>query len=294
MKVLVIGGTGTVGSQVVRELLARKAEVSVLTRSPEKAKTLPPGIRGVVGDLLDPNTIRTAFRGMDAVFLLNGLSPSETHEGLMGLNGARLAGVKRLAYLSIHQVDRVPWLPHFGPKIAIETAIEASGIPFTILRPNHFYQNDYWFKDAMLQHGVYPQPIGSIGVARVDVRDIAEVAAIALTTEGLQGRTVNLPGPASWTGTSTAEAWSRALGKTIVYPGEDMDAWEKETLRVMPPWFAFDIRNMYEHFQKEGLRATPEEIESLTTILGHAPRRFEDFVRETAEAWTRSPSGATT
>jgi uncharacterized protein YbjT (DUF2867 family) len=294
MKVLVIGGTGTVGSLVVRELLARKAEVSVLSRSPEKAKTLPPGIRGVVGDLLDPNTIRTAFRGMDAVFLLNGLSPSETHEGLMGLNGARLAGVKRLAYLSIHQVDRVPWLPHFGPKIAIETAIEASGIPFTILRPNHFYQNDYWFKDAMLQHGVYPQPIGSIGVARVDVRDIAEVAAIALTTEGLQGRTVNLPGPASWTGTSTAEAWSRALGKTIVYPGEDMDAWEKETLRVMPPWFAFDIRNMYEHFQKEGLRATPEEIESLTTILGHAPRRFEDFVRETAEAWTRSPSGATT
>ena len=294
MKVLVIGGTGTVGSQVVRELLARKAEVSVLTRSPEKAKTLPPGIRGVVGDLLDPNTIRTAFRGMDAVFLLNGLSPSETHEGLMGLNGARLAGVKRLAYLSIHQVDRVPWLPHFGPKIAIETAIEASGIPFTILRPNHFYQNDYWFKDAMLQHRVYPQPIGSIGVARVDVRDIAEVAAIALTTEGLQGRTVNLPGPASWTGTSTAEAWSRALGKTVVYPGEDMDAWEKETLRVMPPWFAFDIRNMYEHFQKEGLRATPEEIESLTTILGHAPRRFEDFVRETAEAWTRSPSGATT
>jgi len=293
MKVLVIGGTGTVGSQVVRELLARKAEVSVLTRSPEKANALPPGIRGIAGDLLDPSTVRSAFRGMDAVFLLNGLSPSETHEGLMGVNGARLAGVKRLAYLSIHQVDRAPWLPHFGPKIAIETAIEASGIPFTFLRPNHFYQNDYWFKDAMLQHGVYPQPLGSKGMARVDVRDIAEVAAIALTG-GLEGRTVSIAGPASWTGPGTAEVWGKALGKTIVYPGEDMDAWEKETGKAMPAWFAFDIRNMYEHFQKEGLRATPEEIETLTKILGHAPRRFEDFVRETAEAWTRSPSGVAT
>ncbi|HXF59845.1 MAG TPA: NmrA family NAD(P)-binding protein [Candidatus Saccharimonadales bacterium] len=293
MKVLVIGGTGTVGSQVVRELLARKAEVSVLTRSPEKANALPPGIRGIAGDLLDPSTVRSAFRGMDAVFLLNGLSPSETHEGLMGVNGARLAGVKRLAYLSIHQVDRAPWLPHFGPKIAIETAIEASGIPFTFLRPNHFYQNDYWFKDAMLQHGVYPQPLGSKGMARVDVRDIAEVAAIALTG-GLEGRTVSIAGPASWTGPGTAEVWGKALGKTIVYPGEDMDAWEKETAKAMPAWFAFDIRNMYEHFQKEGLRATPAEIETLTKILGHAPRRFEDFVRETAEAWTRSPSGVAT
>jgi uncharacterized protein YbjT (DUF2867 family) len=294
MKVLVIGGTGTVGSQVVRELIARKAEVSVLTRSHEKAKTLPPGSRGIVGDLLDPNTIRTAFQGMDAVFLLNGLSPSETHEGLMGVNGARLAGVKRLTYLSIHQVDRIPWLPHFGPKIAIENAIAASGIPFTILRPNHFYQNDYWFKDAMLQHGVYPQPIGSKGLSRVDVRDIAEVAAIALTTGDLDGRTVNIPGPDSWTGARTAEAWGKALGKTIVYPAEDMDAWEKETARVMPAWFAFDIRSMYEQFQRVGLSATPDEIGTLTKVLGHAPRRFEDFVRETAEAWTRSPSGATT
>ena len=60
-------------------------------------------------------------------------------------------------------------------------------ISFTILRANNFYQNDIWFKDALLQHGVYPQPIGNAGVSRVDVRDISDAAAIALTTNAHEG-----------------------------------------------------------------------------------------------------------
>ena len=293
MKALVLGGTGTVGSQVARELLARQADVSVLTRSPDKASKLPTGARAVVGDLLDPAAVRSAFRGMDALFLLTALSTSETHEGLMAVNGARLGGVKRIVFLSVHHVDRAPHLPHFGAKLPIETAIEASGIPFTILRPNNFYQNDYWYQDALLKYGVYPQPIGGVGLSRVDVRDIAEAAAIAMTTGSLDGRTLNLVGPAAWTGTGTAELWSKALGKTIAYGGEDMDAWEKQTQQFYPAWGAFDFRLMYEFFQREGLKATAAEIEALTKVLGHAPRRYEDFVRETAEVWTRSPSGVT-
>ena len=294
MKILVIGGTGTVGSQVTRERLARQADVSVLTRSPEKANSLPSGARGVTGDLLDIATIRSIFKGMDAVFLLNGLSPSELHEGLLALNGARAAGVKRIVYLSIHNLESASYLPHFGPKVAIETALKSSGIPYAIMRPNHFYQNDYWVKDPMLQYGVYPQPFGSVGMSRVDVRDIAEAAAIALTTGSLDGKTLNIVGPAVWTGPASAEAWSQALGKKIAYPPEDMDAWEKQVVQAMPEWFAFDIRMMYEQFQRHGLKGTPADVEALTKVLGHPPRRFEDFARETAEAWMRSASGVTT
>ena len=71
MKILVTGGTGTVGSNVARELLARGAQVHVLTRSAEKAKQLQAGTRAVLGDLLDPATVRSVFRGMDGVFLLD-------------------------------------------------------------------------------------------------------------------------------------------------------------------------------------------------------------------------------
>lgn len=285
MKVLVIGGTGMVGSQVARELQARGAEVSVLTRNAEKAAKLPRGLRGVTGDLLDPKTVRSVFAGQEGVFLLNPVSATETHEGLMAVNGARMAGVKRLAYLSVHNVDAAPHLPHFGSKIAVEIALKASGIPVTILRPNNYYQNDNWFQDALQKFGVYPQPIGGVGISRVDVRDIAEAAAIVLTAGGHEGQSYNLVGPQPCTGTGTAQVWGRALGKSIAYAGDDLDAWEAQSLQYLPPWMVFDFRLMYAFFQKSGLKATGADIDRLTKLLGHAPRSFEDFAAESASAW---------
>lgn len=285
MKVLVIGGTGTVGSQTVKELLAREVEVHVLTRSAEKAQDLPQGAHAVVGDILDPGTVRTIFNGMDGVFMLNPVSITETSEGLFAVNGARMAGVKRFVYMSVHDFEKAIYLPHFGSKLAIEAAIKTSGMAYTLLRPNNFFQNDYWFKDVMLQYSVYPQPLGSVGTSRVDVRDIAEAAAIALTTEGHNGKIYNLVGPEPQTGESTAAAWSKALGKTVVYGGNNMEAWEQQALQYLPPWMVFDFRLMYEYFQKNGLIATQEDIEQLTHLLGHEPRSFSEFTKETAGQW---------
>ena len=285
MKILVIGGTGTVGSQVVRELLARKVTVEVLTRSGDRAKGLPAGAQGVVGDILDPRTVRSVFKGVDSVFMLIAVSTTETHEGLMALNGMRMAGVTRLAYMSVHNLEQALHLPHFGSKLPIENVVKTSGIPYTILRPNNFFQNDYLFKDAMLKYNIYPQPIGDLGLSRVDVRDIAEAAAIALTTPGHEGQTYNVVGPQAHTGKSTAEVWSRALGKTIAYGGNDLDAWEQESLQFLPGWMAFDFRLMYAFFQDKGLKATRADVERQTKLLGHAPRNFEDFAAETAKLW---------
>jgi uncharacterized protein YbjT (DUF2867 family) len=288
MKVLVLGGTGTVGSQVVAELVSRKAEVHVLTRNAEKAAALPSGARAVTGDLLEPATIRSAFQGMDGVFLLNPVSTTESHEGLMAVCGARLAGVKRLVYMSVQRADDVPYLPHFGSKVGVEAGVKASSFEWTILRPNNFYQNDAWFRDAILQYGVYPQPLGDAGVSRVDVRDIAEAAAIALTMGAHAGQTYNLVGPEPLTGKGTAEIWSRVLGRPVAYAGNDLDAWEKQSLQYMPAWMVFDFRLMYQFFQEKGFQATLQDSERLTKLLGHPPRRFEDYARETAAAWKAS------
>ncbi len=285
MRILVIGGTGTVGSQVVRELLARKAEVRVLTRSGDRAKGLPAGAEGVIGDLLDPGTVRSVFKGIDSVFMLLAVSATETHEGLMAVNGMRMAGVKRIAYMSVHNLDQALHLPHFGSKLPIETVLKTSGISYTILRANNFFQNDYLFKDAMITHGVYPQPIGDVGLSRVDVRDIAEAAAIVLTTPGHEGQTYNLVGPDVHTGKSTAEVWGRALGKTIAYGGNDLDAWEQQSLQFLPAWMVFDFKLMYSFFQDKGLTSTRSDIERQTKLLGHSPRNFEDFAMETARLW---------
>jgi uncharacterized protein YbjT (DUF2867 family) len=285
MNILVTGGTGTVGSQVVRELLSRGAQVQVLTRDPAKGAKLPAGVKAVTGDLMKIETVRRVFKGVDGVFLINAVSPTEVHEGLLSVCALRDENVKRLVYLSVHHADALPWVPHFGGKLGIEQAVLKSGLPATVLRPNNFYQNDYMFKDVILQHGVYPQPLGDVGLHRVDVRDIAEAAAIALTTSGHEGQTYDLVGPEAHTGKSTAEAWSRALGRPIVYGGNDLDAWEKQALQYMPDWAVYDVRHMYVFFQAKGLKASPEAIERQTKLLGHSPRSFGAFVGETAAAW---------
>jgi uncharacterized protein YbjT (DUF2867 family) len=285
MTTLVLGGTGTVGGAVVQELLKRGVPVRVATRSEEKIKTLPEKVQGVVGDLIDPSTYGEMFSGVERLFLLNAVNFSETQEGLAALNEAKKTGVQRIVYLSIHNVEIGPHIPHFANKIAIERAVKASRIPFTILRPNNFFQNDYWFRDALLEYLVYPQPIGDIGISRVDVRDIAEAAAIALTEDGHEGKTYALVGPMPINGQTAAEHWSTSLDKKINYAGNDLDAWEKEALKMLPAWMVYDFRLMYALFQEKGLEATKEEVEVLEQLLGHPPRSFDSFVAETAENW---------
>jgi uncharacterized protein YbjT (DUF2867 family) len=284
MSILVTGGTGTVGSAVVKELVGKGADIKVLTRDPAKLKPAK-GVSAVQGNLLEPATARRAFEGAESVFLISPVSQTEASEALMAITGMRLAKVKRVVYLSVHHADKAAWLPHFGAKVGVEAGLRVSGIPFTILRPNNFYQNDYWFKDVILQYGVYPQPLGSAGVSRVDVRDIAEAAAIALTRSGHEGQSYDLVGPEAVTGESTAKSWSAALGKPIAYAGDDLDAWEKVQLQYLPDWMVFDFRYMYEHFQKNGLIASAEAIARQTRLIGHAPRGFDAFAKETAAAW---------
>ncbi len=284
MKILVVGGTGTVGSEVVHQLKARGESVFVLTRSPEHASKLPSGITGVIGDLLDPSTLGV-FSGMDAVFLLNPVSTTETFEGLAGVIGASDAGVKRIVYLSVHDADKAPHLPHFGGKLGIEAAVRASGMQNTIVRPNNFYQNDIWMKEAIMNYGVYPQPLGGVGLSRVDVRDIGEASVLALTTDGHSGKTYNLVGPEVVTGESTAAEWSRALGKPVKYAGDDLEAWEAQQRAWLSPSMLFDFKHMYAFFQKRGLKATAADVALQTNLLGHAPRSFAAYAKEMATAW---------
>lgn len=292
MKILVLGATGTVGSHVVRELLARRQQVRVLSRDPEKARALGPDVEAVKGSLLDPATLSTLYDGVDGAFLLNPVSQTETNEGLMAVSSAMTAGVRRLVYMSVQHADRAPYLPHFGSKLGVEAAVKASGTAWTILRPSNFFQNDYWVRDALLGSGVYPQPLGDLGVSRVDVRDIAELAAIALTQSGHEGQTYEVVGPRTLTGAQVADLWRAALGRKVAYAGNDLDAWEKQSLQYLPAWMVYDFKLMFRHFHEQGLRGSDADVAAVTRALGHPPRRFEDFAAETAKAWAEEGAKA--
>jgi len=285
MRHLVLGGTGTVGRLVVRGLLEKGESVRVLTRSADHAKSLPKGAEPVLGDLTDPGTYEAVFAGYDALFLLTANGPSDLMEGLAAVNEAKRTRARRVVHLSIHDVKKCPEAPHFASKIAIEVALKECGVPHTILRPNNFFQNDHWFKDAILQYGVYPQPIGDVGLSRVDTRDIGEAAVRALTEEGHLGKTYALVGPDAVTGSDCAAEYSKAVGKPVAYGGNDLVAWARSMAPYMPAWAVYDYALMYAMLQARGLKATPAQLAETRTILGREPRQFADFVRETAEAW---------
>src|SRR5437867_2876901 len=120
MNILVIGGTGNVGSEVVRVLLNRKEKIRVMTSTPGKLNQLPEGVEGVVANLEQKETLPRAFAGIDGVFLNVALSKTETAQGLEAVDAAKAARVKRIVYMSVAQVDRAAHIPHFATKIPIE------------------------------------------------------------------------------------------------------------------------------------------------------------------------------
>lgn len=282
MRTLVIGGTGNVGRHVVKRLLAADEDVSIMT--PEPAPRHPEGSRVIRGDLNEPDTVRAAARDMDRMFLLLAQSPNETQQGLDAVDAARRARVSRLVYTSVRMPAFAPEVPHFATKMVIEEAVRTSGIPFTILRPNNFFQNDIAFLDAILRHGVYPQPIGARGLSRVDVRDIADAAAIALVEDGHEGEIYEVNGPELLTGDAVAEAYARRLGREVRYAGDSLDAWSASVRHVLPPWLVSDLRVMYDKFQRHGMPSTPRDDERLRRLLGRMPRVFGAFVTEVAES----------
>lgn len=285
MKILVTGATGSVGSHLVRELVKRDVDVRALIR--KAGASLPKGVEPVVGDLLDPIAVEKALTGVDKLYLLNGVSPDELTQGLIAYDLAKRLKLDHVVYHSVFKVEAFKDVPHFASKLAIENALREFDIPFTIIRPNYFYQNDASLKAPLMGAGIYPMPLGSTGISAVDVRDIAEAAAIALTEDGHQGKTYNLNGPAPLSGSKAAAIWSDLLQKEIRYTGEDMDAFEKQMRQTGPSWAAFDMRMMFQGYLERGFVAANNDVATLTKLLGHAPRRYQDFARETALDWQK-------
>jgi uncharacterized protein YbjT (DUF2867 family) len=288
MKVLVIGATGNVGTAVVAELQKRGAEVRALVRKQNTSESrLPVGVEVAIGDLLDPVSVEKALHGADKLYLLNAVVPDELTQGLIAYDLAKKLKLQHIVYHSVFRVEHFKDVPHFASKLAIEDAMREFDLPFTIIRPNYFFQNDATLKEPLAMGGIYPMPLGSVGISAVDIRDIAEAAAIALTSDGHFGKTYNLNGPEVLSGSKVASIWSGLMGKEIRYSGNDMDAFEEQMRKRAPSWSAFDIRMMFQGYLERGFVAESGDIETLTNLLGHAPRRYEDFARETILGWKR-------
>jgi uncharacterized protein YbjT (DUF2867 family) len=286
MTILVTGATGRVGRQVVEQLVKRGADVRVLVRDPAKAD-FPAGVDVAKGEMLDIDALRAAFAGVSSLFLLNAVAGDEFTQALIALNIAREAGVERVVYLSVIHADRFVNVPHFAVKFGAERMIQQMGFSATILRPTYFIDNDVTIKDVILNHGVYPMPVGGKGLAMVDTRDIAEVAAIELIRRDQDSgeptvEIINLVGPETLTGQALAAIWSEVLGRPIAYGGDDPSGFEQTLAGFMPKWMAYEMRLMAERFVGDGMIPDAGDVERLTGILGRPLHAYRDFAAQLA------------
>ncbi|ARP96500.1 NmrA family NAD(P)-binding protein [Bordetella genomosp. 13] len=288
MSILVTGAAGTIGSLVVDGLAAAGAEIKALVRRPGK-RSFPTGVAQTVGDLTDVPSIRAALSSVRTLFLLNAVTPDEVTQALITLNLAREAGIERIVYLSVIHADKYTNVPHFTGKHTVERMIGSLNLPATILRPAYFMQNERTVQQVIQGYGVYPMPIGSAGVAMVDTRDIADVAVAELLRRDaapapLPRVTLDVVGPERVTGASAAKTWSEALGRDVVYGGDDVVAFERQMASSAPAWLAYDMRLMMAGIQEYGMHGEADAIERLQTILGRPLRTYANFVTESVAA----------
>lgn len=283
MTVLCIGGTGNVGRALVPLLLERGESVRVVTRDQLRMKSLPSGVDFFVGDLNEPGIIAEALDGVRSVYMALQMSPTEAYHALSSVNVMTYNKPDRLVYLSSDISIHAPFMPAAGVKVGVEAAIKASGIPFAILRPTYFHQNDYLVKDAIM-NGVFPLPLGPNPVARIDVRDIADVAAAALVDGKGVNQTILLSSLDAPNDEETAAIWSEALGRDVAPPAKAAEVWGS-IKQHMPPSLVFDLDALTRHFEAHGHPLNEADLEIQDSILLHPTRGYRQFVAETAEKW---------
>jgi uncharacterized protein YbjT (DUF2867 family) len=181
-------------------------------------------------------------------------------------------------------------VPHFAAKAAVEQTIKNYDVPFTILRPGYFMQNDGRLKDVLTEAGVYPMPVGDAGIATVDVRDIGEAAAVSLTQDGHAGQSYDLVSKELLSGAGAAAIWSRVLGKQIRYAGHDnFDALEDRLRNTgTPSWLAYDLRVMFQSYVERGFTTSEAEIFRFAGLLGGDPRSYRSYTEELAKQWAEA------
>ena len=283
MKVLMVGATGRNAGLVVPELKKRGVAVRALVRDGGKAGLArrAGADETAVGDLRNPTSLRAAAEGADGVFHINpAFAPNEAEMGVAMVEAARASDAHKFVFSGAYHPSVSKMVNH-AAKQPVEEALYESGLDFTILQPAMFMQNLDGAWGAVLEGGKLTMPYSKRAkVSYVDYRDVAEVAALAMTGKALGYGTFELAAPGMVDRVEMAEMASEALGRTV--EADELSPQEWASGSGMPEGSLRDgLVQMMAHYDEHGFPGGNALV--LRAILGREPRTLGQYFRELAD-----------
>ena len=278
---LFLGASGLIGSFVTPALI--KAGFSVSTGGRRGLSV--GGASGIAVDLRDPNGLARAMQGVATVALVLTDAPDMQTLGLNAVNAAKAADVQRLLWFSSFGAKRDNQARFSKRHPVIDEAVRSSGIPYTILRPNFLMQNfAFFYGDVIRTTGTIFLPLGDARVSHLDLRDLAEAAAAALTDDRHINKTYDLSGPEALHTEEVAEQMGAATGRAIRYQPISVAEMESSLREAgMDAWFAEGLAELYGWTRDSGLGS--EVTDNVEHLLGRKATQFRQFASDERTAW---------
>lgn len=280
--ILVTGAAGKTGRAVTRQLVARQQSVRALVYRQGQVGNLEQlGAADVVaGDMCDPSVLAAAMHGIQTVYhICPNMHPNETAIGAAAIAAASSAGVERLVYHSV-LLPAIESMPHHWQKHLVEERIKASDLAHTILQPCAYMQNmlPQWDQIATSGEIAVPYAVTS-RLSMVDLENVAEAAAIVLSSAGHEGATYELCGPDSLSQEDVAEILADQLNVSVRASVVALADWERDARSAGLSDYAIDsLLKMFEYYHRHGLSGRSQDLERL---LNRPSTPFTEFVRRT-------------
>ena len=276
--ILVTGATGNVGSQVVRELRERGEAVRAFVRDRDRAaEKLGSDIELAIGDLADAASVRAAVEGADAVLVSSADGPQKVEHEKNVIDASVAAGAHPVVKVSTISAEAGSPLPPFDWNGRSEDVLWQAGVPAVVLQSSFYMTNLLASAEQIRQTGKLFAPAGEARIAMIDPRDVAAVAAVALTEDGHEGQTYVLSGPEAITYADVAAA----LGVEFVDVPDDALR-QGLTEAGMPDWLVSHLTQLFPLLREGLAEQTTDTVERLT---GRHPRSFREFARDYAPAF---------
>ncbi len=282
MKVLMMGATGAYARYVLPALKTRGVVVRALvTDEAKKAEAMTNGAdESVVGNLNDDQSLLKATQDVDGVFFLNpAFAPNEAEQGVAMVKAAMAAGVKKITFSGVIHPSISKMTNHAG-KRPVEEALYESGLVFTVLQPTMFMQTLASSWKEIAAKSTFSLPYSNTKCASyVDYRDVAEAAAIALTTNRLDYGTFELSAPGMFNRIELTALMSDVLGRTIQPQEVRFEDWAAVAHLPEGP-FRDGMRRMYADYDQFGFPGGNALV--LRSILEREPRTLRAYLEEQA------------